>query len=396
MTPDATDSPAPAAQPSPSEEPLPVTLTVEQLWQPFPGGSGTYVSELASALAARQDVALDGLAARHRHGVPGLPADMRVRQVPLPRVALYETWSRRALRPVAPGRAVRGGVMHATTWAVPPARGPLVVTVHDVAFLRDPDHFTPRGTAFFRRGLEIVRRDADVVVVPSAATADDLAQHGVDPDRVRVIPHGVSVPTVTTEEKDRARSRHGLARPYVLWVGTVEPRKNVARLVEAYRDLLAGGVDVDLVLAGPAGWGQASADVASRTAELPEGRVHLLGRLPLADLHAVYAGAAVLCFPSLWEGFGLPALEALAHGVPVVTSRGTSMAEVVTPDVSVLVEPTSVPEMAAGLAHALEHRDELAAGAREVAAGYTWELSAARHVAAYRDARQSRRRTSPQ
>ncbi|WP_454043145.1 glycosyltransferase family 4 protein [Cellulosimicrobium sp. Marseille-Q8652] len=362
---------------------LRVTLTVEQLWQPVPGGSGTYVRELSRGLWERDDVVVAGARARGPADDRGLPPAMPVHRSVLPRPVLYEAWSRWR-RPRVPGP--RPDVVHATTWAVPPRTAPLVVTVHDLAFRRAPEHFTARGVEFFERGLAVVRREADVVVTPSEATRQDCIEAGVDAERVRVIPHGAEGPRVTAEQARSFRQRHGLDRPFVLWCGALEPRKNVAGLVDAYRDLVARGTELDLVLAGPPGWGDAGRDVASRLAHVPPGRVHLLGALSVHDLHLAYASARVFAFPSWWEGFGMPVLEAQAHGTPVVTSVGTSMAEV-GGDGVVLVDPADTGSLAAGIERAAgDAHDALARAARENAALYTWERSAAAHAEAYRDA----------
>ncbi len=372
------------AEPSP----LSVAMTVEQLWQSTPGGSGTYIAELARALMTRTDISLTGLAAR-QSGTPTLPlpSTMTVRHSPLPRPALYELWSRNRRRRTTSTRSGgRPDVLHATTWAIPPHVAPLVVTIHDVAFLRDPGHFTPRGNAFFRRALQLARDEAEIVVVPSAVTATDCVSQGIDEARIRVIHHGVRAPVVSALESQQFRDTHGLHRPYVMWCGTLEPRKNLSTLLDAYGALLDEAPDLDLVLVGPAGWGGSADEVESRVRRLPAGRAHLLGRLDLPDLHRAYAGARAFCFPSTWEGFGMPALEAMAHGVPVVTSAGTSMAEI-SPEGAILVDPASADEIAAGLTAAAGSRhDELAAAAANNAARFTWERSARLHVEAYRAA----------
>ncbi|WP_136519411.1 glycosyltransferase family 4 protein [Cellulomonas telluris] len=366
---------------------LRVGVTVEQLWQPTPGGSGTYVRELVAGLRHRPDAAVVGLAARGHCGHPDLPEDLVVRTSPLPRAATYEAW-RRSRSGVLAGllTGTRRGeldVVHATTWAVPPAAVPLVVTVHDLAFLRDPSHFTPRGNAFFRAALAVAQREAAAVVVPSATTADDCLRHGLPHERVHVVPHGVRVPPVSGEDVADFRSRHGLHRPYVLWCGTLEPRKNLDRLVAAHRSV-ASRIGLDLVLAGPRGWGGTHEQLAAGTDGAAGPTVHLVGRLSDDDLARAYAGAALFAFPSVWEGFGLPVLEALAHGVPVVTSAGTSMAELVTADCAVLVDPLSERDLADGLVRAARDRDALAAGARARAAEFDWATSTAAHVAVYR------------
>ncbi len=363
-------------------------MTVEQLAQPAPGGSGTYITELAAQLAKDQEVSLLGVAARRDQPLTGLPHEVLVRHGRLPRPVQYEAWNR--FRPRGKNRALvaaqQDRVLHATTWAVPPRTAPLVVTVHDLAFLRDPSHFTRRGNAFFRRALTIVRAEADVVVVPSAVTARDCVAHGIDEARIHVIHHGVRVPLIGEHDVEGFRREHGLARPYLLWCGTLEPRKNLEALVSAFEQLLAeDDPGLDLVLVGPLGWGDVAARVAAHAEQLG-GRVHLLGRLSHHDLHVAYAGARAFCFPSTWEGFGMPVLEAMAHGVPVVTSSGTSMAEVVG-DGALLVDPRSTRELAEAMrAAAGAKHGELAVNALANAARYSWARSATAHVAAYRDA----------
>ena len=178
------------------EPPLHVGMTVEQCWQRVPGGSASYIVALLAALQQRTDVTTVGLSARHSgppesDHAPSGP----VRSLGLPRGVLYRSWNR--LSAPRPEWTVKGlDVVHAATWAIPPTRRPLVVTVHDVAFLRDPGHFTPRGVRFFTRALARTRAEADAVIVPSQATADDCEAAGIQTDRIHVIPHGAPEWTV--------------------------------------------------------------------------------------------------------------------------------------------------------------------------------------------------------
>lgn len=351
-----------------------VAMVVEQLWQPVPGGSGTYVTELSRRLPAHVD--LVSVSAWHR-----APADAerapggRLRRVPLPRRALYELWQR---SPVPRLEWSTGPVdlVHATTWAVPATRLPLVVTVHDLAFLADPGHFTAHGAAFFRRALSAVCERAAAVVVPSASTARECLAEGIEVERVHVVPHGNALDPASPADVEQLRRRHGLTRPYVLWVGTHEPRKNLGVVGEAFRRLRPERPDLDLVLVGPTGWG----DVP-----LPSGDdVHVLGRLSRSELAAAYAGATVFCFPSLREGFGLPVLEAMAAGVPVVTSAGTACAEVLG-DAGLAVPPTDPDAVAAALVEAAGARAaELSAASLARAAEFSWERAAEATAAVYR------------
>ncbi|GIG39619.1 glycosyl transferase [Cellulomonas phragmiteti] len=362
-----------------SADVLDVAMVVEQCWQPVPGGSATYVVELTRALDPRDDVRVTGVSASHR----GLPAPdvtpaVRTRALPLPRVALYEAWQRTTL-PRAEWAVPGAQVVHAPTWAVPGTARPLVVTVHDLAFLDDPTHFTPRGNAYFRRALTRTRDHAAAVVVPSRSSADALLAQGVGADRVHVIPHGVRVPDVAPAQVEQVRARLGLDRDYLLWAGTLEPRKNVRRLVAAWAGLAAPAPD--LVLVGPAGWG----DVTVPEGAAPDARVHLVGRVDAADLHALYAGATAFAFPSLREGFGMPVLEAMAHGCPVLTSAGTACAEVAG-DAAVLVDPLDVDALRAGLQEVLAAGADLGARGGAHASGFSWAASADAHTSVYRDA----------
>lgn len=353
-------------------------MTIEQLWQPVPGGSGTYIRELVREYATLPDVTLTGIAAWHR-GAPPEGLDLRLTRVPLPRAALYDSWQR-ARRPLV-GR--RADVVHATTWALPGTRAPLVVTVHDLAFLHDPAHFTPRGVRFFERGLQVTRDEAAAVIVPSHATREDCLEAGIDAGRIHVVPHGVRRSTVTAKDVARFRERFDLRRPYVLWAGTREPRKNLPALVAAFAEVVTRGVDVDLVLVGPDGWGPERA----RLSDAQGDRVRLLGRLSRQDLQTAYAGAHVFCYPSLREGYGMPVTEAMAHGIPVVTSRGTATEEAAG-GAAVLVDPRDEAELAAGLLEACEapRNAALRHASRARAAGLEWAQSARSTVAVLRRA----------
>ena len=272
--------------------------------------------EVASRLAA-QGVRAVGVAARHSAGEPTpeeVGLTIPVLNSALPRRFLYAAWDRLSMPRVDRMLGVGSGggtqVVHATTWAIPPTSRPLVVTVHDVAFLRDASHFTSHGAAYFNRALDITKHRADAVIVPSEATARDCIEAGIDEGLITVIPHGLTHTPVTDSQVEDFRARHGLTRPYILWVGTREPRKNLPTLLRAYR-AMASSTDLDLVLVGPAGWGE-----DPEWGDLPAERTHVLGRLDDTDLACAYAGARVFTFPSIWEGFGLPVLEAMAHRYP--------------------------------------------------------------------------------
>lgn len=254
--------------------------------------------------------------------------------------------------PVGIARAARElDVLHCPTMRVPVrARPAVVATVHDVAVIRYPESF-PRwhrytGRLALRQGV----RTAEAIVAVSEFTRDELTETlGVSSDRIRVIRNGVDA--VFTPSGPAA------AGDYVLAVGTLEPRKNLARAVEAAR---LAGVEVRVV--GAVGWG--GVDVPG-----------WVGRVDDEALAALYRGARCLVFPSLYEGFGIPILEAMACGTPVVTSRGGATEETAG-GAAVLVDPLDVEAIAAGIGEAEERSDELAALGLERARAFTWQRAA--------------------
>ena len=345
-----------------------VAMTLEQCWHRVPGGTAVAAIGMARALRDREVVDVVGVSARHGDPAPGDWAPpIPVEQLSLPRLALYESWHR-FRRPRIEKATGPVDVIHATTFAIPPRSAPLVVTVHDLAFIHEPTHFTKRGLAFFDRGMNLARAEADLVHCPSQATADDCVANGFDRDRVRVIPFGVEAMRPSAEEIAEVRADWAIDEPYVMWSGTQEPRKNLRGLLDAWK--IADRKDERLVLVGPAGWGD------DLQAELSEaGRVMSLGFVDQASLRALYAGASAFCWPSLREGFGFPVLEAMAEGCPVITSRGTSTEEIVG-DAGILVDPTDPHEIATALNELLDNTSgsrSLAERGRARAAGYTWQ-----------------------
>ena len=360
--------------------PLRVALTLEQCWHRVPGGTAVAALGMASSLKERDDVEPVGVAAAHRDPAPSAwTPPIEVHHLSLPRPALYESWHR-LRRPGVERATGPVDVIHATTMAMPPRTAPVVMTVHDLAFLHEPAHFTARGMRFFKRGLELALAEADLIVCPSRTTLDDCLEAGFDEARLRVIPLGVEPRRATDPEIDAVRRKHGLERPYILWTGTIEPRKNLPLLLEAFRSL---DTDRVLALAGPKGWNE---DLEKLTASLGN-RVQALGFVPHADLGPLYAGADLFCFPSLLEGFGFPVLEAMAQGTPVVTSKGTSTEEIAG-EAGVLVDPRDPAAIAAGMQALLEDATlakKMAEAGATRAATFTWSSTARGLADAYRE-----------
>jgi glycosyltransferase involved in cell wall biosynthesis len=350
-------------------------------------GVGRYTGHL---LAELQQIAVErGLDLRAtaytwrgHERLPGvLPSGVAARGPRVPARLLQEVWGRTEL-PKAAWLAGRFDVLHATNFVLPPTgRAAGVVTVHDLGYLRVPETVS-NASARYRHLVPRSLRRARIVLTPSEAIAEEVrGEYGIEPDRVLATPLGVDPAWFTPPSGPPP----GLPERYLLFVGTVEPRKDLPGLLAAYRLLLdaeANGPTVPpLVLVGPSGWGPAL-DLAA----VPPDRVRSLGYLEEEQLRPVVAGATALCFPSRYEGFGLPPLEALAAGTPVVASDIGATREVVGPltGTSVRLVPPQDPErLAAALTEVLRtERPDPAAG-RAHAAGFTWRATAEHTADAY-------------
>ncbi len=382
----------------PTTADLDVAFHVDQLWFSAPGGIGTYVRELLCTMPDRDpSLRLLPFRARWSGAAEAAPGAEGATGLGLPIAALYPAWDLTGL-PRLPRPLREAAIVHATNpAAIPPtARGQrLVVTVHDLAFLREPEAFPPRWRRLYRLGLRRAVKHADAIITPSHATAADLlARTGAHPERIHVTPLGVRLTAA-----DGAASRPtltslaalGVTPPFILCVGTIEPRKNLVRLVRAHRRLAADGLPHALVLAGPDGWGTEELDTelardAAPGAPEGRGRVVRTGALEPGVLDAAYRSADVVVYPSLSEGFGLPVAEAMARGVPVVTSNVSSLPEVAG-DAALLVDPESEDSLVDAIRTVLTDH-AVAADLRrrgpERAARFTWEVCADATLAVYR------------
>lgn len=263
----------------------------------------------------------------------------------------------------------------------PQLRGARVATIHDLMPLTHADQYPNSYVAQFRRTVSRIARNADAIVAVSGHTKDTIVEClGVAPDRIVVVHHGVdeTFRPAPTAAVAHLRARLGLARPYILFVGTAEPRKNLPRLVDALALMCHGGRrDFDLVIAGKAAWGSASLRACIAAHGL-ESRVRLPGYIAGTDLPALYSGASVFVLPSLAEGFGIPLLEAMACGVPVVASNATALPEVYG-DAAFGFDPSSTEALAAALERVLNDealRAELVGRGLKRAARFSWEEAA--------------------
>jgi alpha-1,3-rhamnosyl/mannosyltransferase len=370
-----------------------VAVNVEQLLHEAPGGIGRYTAELLRLLPAQGvDVTpftarhsrVDVEAALHEQGLGGLEPVV----LTLPAALLYDAWH--VLGLAGPARRVAPvDLLHAPSPAVPPTGGvPLVVTVHDAAPLVMADAFTRRGVWFHRRGLAAAAKRARLVIAVSEFSADEIATHTAIPrERIRVVHNGVDRERATAEAVRTACLTYAIDdRPYVFWAGTFQPRKNVRVLLDAFTRLDPAVVTHRLVLAGPPGW-KPDDDDAAVARELGD-RVRLLGPVRREQLLPLFAGADLFAFPSRHEGFGIPVLEAMAQGTPVVCSDIPALREVAG-DAAVFVAPDDVDgwiqAIAALAAHDGAHEALVEAGAARVAS-FSWERCVRETVAVYREA----------
>jgi glycosyltransferase involved in cell wall biosynthesis len=340
---------------------------------------------LVTGLARRDDVEVRAYALtwRGRHALtaavpPGVTAATR----PIPARVVRECWERGTARPRAEDWTGPVDVVHATNFVAPPARAPVVVTVHDVTFVRFPELCTPdtlRYPALLRRAIG---RGA-VIHTPSEFVAGEVRELLHAPaDRVVAVPSGV--PDVRDGDAGRGHLLAGGDR-YVLALGTIEPRKNLTALVRAFDGIAADDADARLVLAGPAGWDAARVQSAIDASHARE-RIVQTGFVAERERADLLAGATVFAYPSVYEGFGFPPLEAMRCGVPVVAGDAGALPEVLG-DAARLVDPQDVDGLADAIVGLLEPgdaREELRRRGTARVARYDWTTTTARMVELYR------------
>ncbi|MBI2168755.1 MAG: glycosyltransferase family 4 protein [Actinobacteria bacterium] len=360
-----------------------VGINAEPLFQRVPTGVGVYALALCRGLGeiGRSDdiVLFHGSHERVPRAVARLP--MERCSFGLDRDALYRSW-REALRPAPQSVCGDLDVIHAPGPAIPPRGGArLVATIHDLAPLRFPERYSAQARVSLKRGALLAVREAERVVVPSWATAVEVeALLDLDPARLRVVPHGVDLPADAGDDQDAIDelAQRGIRPPYLLWVGTQEQRKNVHAVLDVMSGVGGGHPELSLVLHGPNGWLGSEVAEGIQRRGLTDRTVVSEGSLSRRLLATLYARATVFVFPSLYEGFGLPVLEAMACGAPVVTSNQSALPECVG-DAGLLVDPLDHDAVTAAVGLLLDDdglAKELADAGRNRASTFTWAETA--------------------
>jgi glycosyltransferase involved in cell wall biosynthesis len=364
-------------------------------------GIGRYTRNLIRALA--------GLDAKNEYtlfvaggwgegdGLGPWPPNWRIRSVPIADRWLHILWQR--LRLPVPIQVVTGplDLFHSPDFVLPMmGRTPAILTVHDLSFLRVPQFFVPGFRNYLEKAVSRAVGRARCILADSESTRRDLVELlAVEPERVTVIYPGVEPrfqPVRDVEVLGRVRARYSLPERFILGLGTLQPRKNFEGLIEAFGHLLSGRgdvpefVDLQLVIAGGRGWIASREEILAQTERARlSGRVHLLGFVDDDDLPALYSLAQTFAFPAWYEGFGLPVLEAMACGTPVVAANNSSLPEVVG-EAGLMVDagdPGSLAETLAQLVADRGLRARLAVAGREQAQRFTWQGAAQQLLAIY-------------
>ncbi len=280
-------------------------------------------------------------------------------------------------------------LLHMTYTAPVWSAAPLVLTVHDICFVTNPEWFSERDLRVLNANVpRSIKRAAHVITVSHDARARIMETYGLGGDRITAIQNGPGLAAARIDPADARGELKAIGldpdRPYVLTVGNLQPRKNLPRLMDAFAQVAGNGHDaVDPVMAGPRHHG--ASEVMSAAGTMP-GRIHFTGYVTDRQLAACYSRAAAFVLPSLYEGFGLPAIEAMAHGLPSACSSAGALPEICS-DAALLFDPTSVEAIAAAVTRLLDDeglRRQLHAAGTARAREFMWTRAAAETLDVYR------------
>lgn len=363
----------------------PITIDYTPAYQQG-AGIGRLVRELVKALAhydAHTPYQLFVLGAHNPQLPPEYGANFSLASTRLSVEWLARLWHRARIPLPVTVFTGTNRLYHATDFVLPPlpAHIPSLLTVHDLSFVRVPHAASPRLRAYLEAVVPRSASRATHILADSQASKDDLCElYGIAPEKITVLLSGVSEflrPVRDVQVLESLRVKYALNRPYMLSVGTVQPRKNYSRLIQALAQLRASGEDVELAIVGGRGWLQ---DEIERTLIDTQMRpyVKFLGFVPDADLPALYSAAHLVAFPSLYEGFGFPVLEGMACGVPVLTSNVSSLPEVAG-SAALMVNPLDLDDIVFSLRRLLNDtnlRQDLVQRGFEQVKRFTWANSA--------------------
>ena len=358
-------------------------------------GLARYAERLASALWQHFRDALDLTLVYNSHSGRRLPASLG--SIPALTLPLGQhRWRLGALTcqllrvSLVEGRLPAGDVYHATEHLLPWMARPSVMTVHDLIFERYPQHHTRANRAFLRVAMPLFVRRADAIIAVSQHTRRDLLEvYATPPQKVYVVEEGIDERFRPAGEADirRVKERYSIRRPYLLMVGTLEPRKNHALAFRALAQLKAEGWPHCLVAVGGGGWLFDAVQRQVESLQLSDD-VIFAGHVADADLPALYSGADCFLMPSLYEGFGIPVLEAMACGAPVVCSKVSSLPEVAG-EAARFIEPLTAEGLADAVRQVLSHpkmADKMLSDGMRQAGRYRWQRAADETVQVYRAA----------
>lgn len=287
-------------------------------------------------------------------------------------------WNQLNLCPLDSGQNL--DIFHASNWALPKVKCKLITTIHDLTFITRPQDHTAYSVKVHTRHLKRAKKLADMIITDSNSSKNDLINFGINPDKIKVIylaPSKMFQPETNNEKIKAILDQYQIKTPFILSVGTHEPRKNLARLIQAYSGLNLKSTQ--LVIVGKFGWGDQVKPVPG---------VKLLGFIPDADLKVLYSSAKLFVYPSLYEGFGLPILEAFSCGCPVISSNLASLPEL-GGDAAVYINPLSTKDLSKAIKQLLQSNDSnyqtMKQNSLEQAKKFSWEKTARQTLAVYQE-----------
>lgn len=369
-----------------------ICIDISAAMTPHPSGIGRYAHQLVCALGTLSNgPELSLFYNRRQQNQPPVGLEFQPRSIA---PVSDKPWRAFLLTGLMPPRSWGQTIhdcdlFHGTDSITPRLSQPAVITIHDLTTLLFPQHHSPLNRWYQRIALPVMIKRASTIITDSEATRGDcISRYQIASDKIHTVPIGVDhqrfFPRDRLLAQSKVRQHLGISAPYLLSVGTLEPRKNLLRLVEAYSQLDSQAPP--LVIAGAKGWGDHPIAALIEQRNL-QNRIHIPGFVPDELLPDLYAGAEMFIYPSIYEGFGLPPLEAMACGAPVITSNCSSLPEV-TGDAALLIDPQDVNAITAAMDRLLKDTT-LAASLSDQgikrAALFTWERTAKATLELYKE-----------